>query len=244
MKDNSNISQDLLETVERYYNGTMATEERAAFEARLQQDLAFNTQVEDIKTLLIGIETQSLKEKMNEFHDDLPIQMRIDEPSSKVRFLNFRKIAAAAIVIVALGSFWFLNHSGNEQLYNNYFKPDPGLPTTMSSSENFAFFDAMVDYKQGNYQKAISKWEKLHEESPQNDTINYFLGVAYLADDKANIALPYLEHTASRQESVFNKDANYYLGLTYLKNNDIENAKKYLKLSHTENSKKLLKKLN
>ncbi len=243
MKDNSNITQELLETIERYYNDSMSKEERIEFETKLQQDTTFKSQVEDIKLLLFGIESQSLKEKLNEFHGELPIQMETEDPSSKVRFLHFRKIAAAAIIIIASASFWFFSGSSNERLYNSYFSPDPGLPTTMSSSNNYDFFDAMVNYKQGDYQKAIDKWETLQQKEPKNDTVNYFLGVANLAENKTDEAIVFLKETASKQESVFNDDANYYLGLAYLKNDDKENAIKFLKLSTNENSKKLLEKL-
>lgn len=244
MKDNSNITQELLETIERYYNDSMSKEERIEFESKLQQDATFKSQVEDIKALMAGIETQSLKEKLDEFHKEIPFQMEVERPSSKVRFLHYRNIAAAVIIIFGLGSFWFFNGSSNERLYNSYFSPDPGLPTTMSNSENFVFFDAMVNYKQGDYQTAINKWEQLHQKEPKNDTLNYFLGVANLAESNTDEAIMFLNETASIQESVFHNDANYYLGLAYLKKSDKKNALKFLKLSSTENSKKLMEKLN
>ncbi|MEZ4792204.1 MAG: tetratricopeptide repeat protein [Gelidibacter sp.] len=243
MKDNSNITQELLESVERYHNHTMPEDERTAFETRLDQDATFRTQVEDIKSLILGIEEQALREQLDEFHKELPIQMDRIETDSKIRFLHFRKIAVAAIAIIALGSFWFFNRSSNERLYETYFKPDPGLPTTMSSSDNFAFFDAMVNYKQGDYQKAIAKWEVLHEKAPKNDTINYFLGVANLTEKNTDKAISFLQEAIAQKESVFNDDAHYYLGLAYLKKNDKEKAMKFLKLSTSENSKILLEKL-
>ncbi len=244
MNTNSNISQELLETIERYYNGTMSTEEQKVFETRLQQEPEFKTQAEDIKALLFGIEEQALKEKLGEFHADVPIAMEPGKTDSKVRQLHFRKVAAAVIIIVASATFWVINGSSDERLYDDYFKPDPGLPTTMSSSDNFAFYDAMVNYKRGDYKKAIGKWEVLHNKAPQNDTLNYFLGVAYLADKKEKLAIPYLEKTVSQPESVFNDDAEYYLGMAHLKNNNKEAAIKYLQLSTAENSKILLETLD
>jgi len=244
LKDNSNISQELLETVERYHNHTMPHDERKTFEHRLQNDAEFKTLVTDIQSFLFGIEQQALTEKMDEFHKDLTVILATTETDSKVRFLHWRKIAAAVVIIVASASFWMINGSSNERLYNSYFKPDPGLPTTMSRTDNYTFFDAMVNYKQGDYKKAISKWEVLQKKEPQNDTINYFLGVAYLADKKEKVAIPYLEKTVSQPESVFNNDAEYYLGLAHLKNDNREDAIKYLKLSTTENSKRLLEKLD
>jgi hypothetical protein len=185
LKTNSNISQELLESVERYFNNTMPADERKTFEAQLQSDTDFKAQVADIKTLLLGIETQALKEQLDIFHNELPKTSTIIKPEPKVHFLNLKKIAIAAILIVSLGAFWWFSGSTNSKLYANYFTPDPGLPTTMGTTDNYAFFDAMVNYKQGDYKTAISKWKKLELNEPKNDTINYFLGVAYLADKKS-----------------------------------------------------------
>lgn len=244
MSTNSNITQELLETVERYYNHTMTADERTVFEEKLQQDTEFKTLVEDIKTLILGIETQTLKEKLDTFHNDMPMQLHAEKAASKVRYFNVRKIAATVVILVAIGCFWWINGSSNDRLYNQFFTPDPGLPTTMSKSDNFEFFDAMVNYKKGDYKLAITKWNKLQEKEPDNDTINYFLGVANLADNNTNAAISFLQKTASRPESVFHDDAEYYLGLAHLKNNNKQEAIKFLKLSNTETSKKLLEKLD
>jgi tetratricopeptide (TPR) repeat protein len=244
LKDNSTISQELLETIERYHNHTMPQVERQAFEQRIENDAEFKTLVNDIQTFLFGIEQQALEEKLEEFHEEMPIRMDTEQKASKARQFLFMKIAAAVVILIAVGSFWFLSGSSNERLYDNYFKPDPGLPTTMSSTDNYVFFDAMVDYKQGDYKKAISKWEALQQKEPLNDTINYFIGVANLAENNTDRAISFLNKTASKQESVFNTDANYYLGLAYLKKNDRETAIKFLKNSNTDQSKLLLDKLD
>lgn len=242
MKDNSNITQELLETIERFYNNSMSDDEHKKFEKKLQNDTEFRAQAEDIKTLLLGIETQSFKEKLNEFHKDIP-QETTKNKSSKVLFLKFTKMAVAAAVIVSIGIYWFYNNSSHNQLYAKYFTPDPGLPTTMSNTDDFDFYDAMVNYKYGDYKTAILKWEKLQSKKPDNDTINYFLGVANLANNNVENAIPILKKTVNKTNSTFNNDANFYLGLAYLKTNNTKQAIKYLKLNNSEKSKELLQKL-
>lgn len=242
LKTNSNISQEQLEAIERYINGTMAEDELKIFESQLETDSEFKTQVEDIKRLLTGIETQSLKEQLNEFHKDLQKQPS-QKKSPKILYLQFKKLAAAAAIIVAVGSFWFFNQSPNEKLYSKYFTPDPGLPTTMSSSSNFEFYDAMVNYKQGDYTTAIKKWELLNAKTSNNDTLNYFLGVAYLASEKEDKGLVYLEKASRNSQFALSNDAFYYLGLAYLKQENIKKAKEYLKKSTLKDSKALLSQL-
>lgn len=240
MKEKENISPEFLETIERYYNNSMAIEEHQIFEAKLQQDTSFKQEVEDIKALLLGIETQSLKDQLEEFHEDLPTVTKTKSSTSQVRSLNFRTVAAATIIIVASASFWFFNGSSNEKLYSTYFKPDPGLPTTMSTTDDYLFYDAMVSYKRGDYKTAISKWEKLDNKSSKNDTLTYFLGVANMAEQHLDKAIPYLLLSSQNGASVFQHDAQYYLGLAYLKKNNKVEAVRFLKMSSSENSKKLL----
>lgn len=251
MKDYSNITPELLETVERYYNGTMAKDEYAQFKAQLQKDAAFKTQVEDVRATLLAIEKQTLKERLDEFHLEIPDQDHHDihnrdpnKPTVKIHFLIFVKIAIAAAIVIGLGVFWYLSDSPNEKLYSEYFKPDPGLPTTMSSSDNYVFYDGMVNYKQGDYKTAISKWKTLEKNSKENDTLNYFLGVAYLADKNEDQAIFYLDETTKNSSSVFQEDAYFYLGMAYLKSDKTKAARRAFQQSNSKKSREILEQLN
>lgn len=239
MKDNSNISQELLETVERFYNGTMSKQEHLNFELRLDEDSQFRTQVEDIKTLILGIENQSLKEQLDTFHEDIP-KSSPTKPSG-FNFSNIRKLAAAAVILIAITSVWYFMTPQTDRLYAKYFTPDPGLPTTMSSNANFEFYDAMVNYKQGDFKTAIEKWEAI---KVKNDTLNYFLGVAHLANKNEKDAVAFLEKATQNSDFTLSNEAFYYLGLAYLKDGNIEKAKLNLKRSTIENSQALLSALN
>lgn len=243
MNLNTNISQELLESVERYLNKNMPYDEQKAFENKLKSDSDFRMQVEEIKTILLAIESQSLKENLDVYHESIS-EVTPEVSDTKIRFLQFRKIAAAAAIIIAIGSFWFFNQNSNAKLYANYFTPDPGLATTMSQNSNFEFYDAMVNYKQGNYKTAISKWKKLYTIKPKNDTLNYFIGVAQMADKNESEAITYLKKVTVSRNSSFKNDAYFYLGLAYLKNDNLELAKKNLTFSSIDNSKALLSELN
>ncbi|MGC1471498.1 MAG: tetratricopeptide repeat protein [Psychroserpens sp.] len=241
--NNNNISQELLESVERYYHDTMSRQERLDFEYRLENDDVFQTQVEDIQTLILGIENQSLKEQLDVFHEGLPEGIS-EEKRGSFTFPNLKIYVSAAVILLAVALLWVYSVPQNERLYADYFSPDPGLPTTMSTSNDYAFYDAMVNYKQGDYEKAIAKWEVLQKNQPENDTLNYFLGVAQLANKKEPLAIDYLKSVTKDSQSRFRNEAYYYLGLGYLKANNVEMAKKNFSDSSEEKAKEILKKLN
>ncbi|WP_138433193.1 tetratricopeptide repeat protein [Winogradskyella algicola] len=243
--DIKDISQEEFERIEAYLNNSLSKEDLLIFENRLQNEEGFAAKVEDIKTVLTGIETQALKEQLNEFHEDITTQEKETiQFNPKVKSLQWRKIAVAAALIIATGSFWFLNRNSNDQLYTDFYSPDPGLPTTMSSTDNYEFYEAMVSYKQGHYKEALNTWTKQLKTKVENDTLNYFIGSALLADKKESDAISYLKEVANNDDSVFKNDAFYYLGLAYLKNNNKEKAIEYLSKSDFTKAKDLLKKLN
>lgn len=221
----------------------MPKDERTSFELKLAEDQEFKVLVEDIKTLILGIENQSLKEQLDVFHEDLPKKISVEKRRVGA-FPHLGKYAAAAAILLAIAFLWVYSVPQNERLYAKYFTPDPGLPTVMSSNSNFEFYDAMVNYKQGEYKMAIDKWDVLKTKTPNNDTLNYFLGVAHLANKNETTAIDLLKQVTQNSNFALSDEAFYYLGLAQLKQGNIDDAKKNLKHSKTDNSKALLSKLN
>lgn len=251
MNSNNNISQEQLEEIESYLNDTLPDERREQFENKMNSDSEFRLLVEDVKELLLGVESVSLRNKLDDFHDEMvPVHTLDPQPaqtsnrSKSDRFRIFRMVAAAA-VIISLGVFWFASQgSPSEKLFAKHFSPDPGLPTTMGSAQNFEFYDAMVNYKQGDYNKAIQKWEALRASKIKNDTLHYFLGVAHLANGNENEAIGRLKELFENNTNSFKQETAYYLGLAYLKAGNVEDAKKYLTFSETESGDQILSELN
>lgn len=110
----------------------------------------------------------------------------------------------------------------------------------MSSHQNYSFNEAMVDYKQENYSVAIEKWLLLLYKSPENDTLIYFLGAAYLAEGQTSEAIVYLDKIEKEQNSVFQKDAAYYRALLHLKNKNPDSAVHSLKNAPSNKNRQLL----
>ncbi|WP_452225789.1 hypothetical protein [Lacinutrix cladophorae] len=245
MNPNTNITEKEFENIERYLSGSMSPEARKALELKLKNNSALLHYFNEHKIMQEAIETQSLKEQLDIYHSGISADKTLKNNHIKVISFPFKKMIAAAVLIIALGSFWFINlSSNNEKLYTQYFKADPGLPTTMGETNNYDFYNAMVNYKQGDYTLAISKWEKLLNTKPKNDTLNYFIGVAHLANKNEKKAILYLSKVTNNTLGSFTNEAYYYLGLAHLKADNMELAKKNLTFSTIDNSKKILSKLN
>ncbi|MFV9551953.1 tetratricopeptide repeat protein [Algibacter sp. PT7-4] len=230
MEDHNNISQELLEIIERYLNGSLTIQELKDFNQLLELDNDFKLKVEAIKAK----------------HEKTTLKRHSLEPEkkqqNKARLLNYKKITLGIAITIAISSIWFFNTPQNEKLYNKFFKPAPALQNIKNDASNFN--DGMSNYKNGNYKTAINKWKVLQENKSKNDSLNYFLGVAYLASKNTIEAIPFLERAIEANDSFAFIDESYlYLGLAYLKEGNIKLAKKYLNSSETDTAKIIINEL-
>ncbi len=232
MKYKDNISQEEMEKIESYLDNSMSTLDKTQFEQELRSNQELAAKTEEIRLLQVGIQEAILKQKLKTFH----------QPAAKVVPMKFAAkkwlVAASTIaVILTAGWFLFLKKAPNEKLFASYFRPDPGLPTTMSSSDAYEFEKAMIDYKNGDYQKAIDSWKS----QAKNDTLTYFIGLANQSLNNNKEAINLLTQVANDPNKPFYKDACWYLGLALLKEKDFSKAISYIEKSENPQKEALLK---
>lgn len=232
-------TQETQELIDAYLLETLPSAERAEVEERMRLFPDFRDQVHAQQAFIRSVEEFHLKKSMNEFHEELEII-----PHRNWHSPGWWALAASILILLGV-STWAILGSGNspQKVFASTFKPDPGLPTTMSTSSDYEFYFGMVNYKRQEYSDAIAKWEPLYAAEPKNDTVVYFLGVANLANGNARQASKYLKMAQSMDQSVFYEDACYYLALSLLKENKVVEAQQVLSKSTTPQSKMLLKKI-
>jgi len=238
---NYTISTKELESIEQYLLGEAGTAEKLAFESKMATDVQWALKVNEVKLLLAGIERTALKERLDNYH----LNIKKNPPSKgagRVIPLQRRLMIAASVVLLAAISVWLytLKGSRHEKLYAAYYKPDPGLISAMGVGDNYLFNRAMIDYKTGNYTKAINAWSKLKTSMSHNDTLNYFLGAAQQAAGNNAAAVGLLQPMAKDTAKPFYKDACWYTGLALLKQGNINEAIPYLEKSGRPESSELI----
>ena len=248
MKPQIEITPLEWDTIETYLDHNDVSEKDPLLNEKLAQIPDVNNKIEQVKIIREEIENSIRQSKIKEFHE----HVSVDEKDSRIKNIANQKkqsktiwYAIAAALIVLFGVFWMMdNTTPSEKIFAKNFKPDIGLPLKMGSTNSYSFYEGMVNYKQENYKEAIIKWDVLLKVNPENDTLNYFMGVANLALGNADKSLEYLQNQEHFKEGVFREDAAYYAALAKIKEGEFEEAKVFLKNNPSDRNIKLLKVLN
>lgn len=217
MNNSHELSQEQFEKIEAYLLGELSEEELAAFEAEAKSDPMLEAEIARQRQLQEAVEIGAMKEQLDSFHENT---QKVSAPKKST--FRWWAVAAVFVGLLATAYFLFFSKSESEKLYARYHSIDPGLPTPMSATDNYVFYDAMVDYKNEKYKLSIEKWETLLNENPKNDTLNYYLGSAHFADKEHRKAQPYFSTVSQFNESVFHEKAEWYLALTFLSLEEFE----------------------
>lgn len=214
--------------IERYLLNRMTAEEKAAFEEQLKNDSDLRSEKDSLSELILGVESLHLKNKLSGRKIGGVSKSKVVEMKPKSVFSIQKLAIAASIAAIFFCGWWFMKPSLNseDQLFAQAFNTDPGLPTPMSETINYTFFDGMVEYKMENYDKAIEQWSS----SPGNigvDTLNYYLGMAYLNKNNYSAAIEKLKDIGS--ESAFSQKSQWYQLNILIKEQKYAEAKALIK---------------
>lgn len=229
------INQETFERIENYLMDRMDATDKHLFEEEMASDELLRNEVNLQQRLFAFVEAGSF----------LSDQQDGSEPSeATVKKISFRWLyAAAAILAVSLMAWWFQSRSPStpQQLYAEYFHPDPGLPVVMSSTSEYAFYDGMVSYKEGDYKKAITNWEQLAMKQGYTDTLRYYLGAALINNNESAKAAVMFSALAEDNHSIWKEKAIWFLALIDIKTENVREAEKWLKqLPSDDKAKRLL----
>lgn len=240
MENIPNVSQEELESIERFWQGKFADrEEGKRLRERYANDVLWREKADGLRLFALAIQESELEDRLKDFHRHL-------EAPRSIRPKGWSKwaVAACTIGLLFVGILFFFSRTSEEKLFAQFYRPDPGLPTLMGVSDHYEFENAMVSYKMGNYGEAIEGWRQLLKTYPQNDTLNYFIGSAYLAEGNVESAVQSLNQVISVPGSVFRSDAYWYSALGQLKMNDRDEAIWALQRTRHPDKERLLGELN
>lgn len=217
------LSEDDIERIDSYYNGSMNDDTRLFFEKKRASDQDFDREVEVYLLMMAGIKTHGehqFSEKVKQWERKIK-EKEIQRPP--VLLKRVWAVAASVLILVIPLSVWLysLRPVPAEQRFEEYFQPYDDIVTDRSSParDERRFTEAMHDYNAGDYAKAIPVFNFVVSKKPQNEAARFYRGVAYLATGDAERSEKDFLWFKQKEESLFFETAQWYLVLVYLKQN-------------------------
>lgn len=227
--------QENLDRVDRYLEGNLSEQERAAFEEKLLHDQILQEQVAEMKLIRAGIKHVSRKAALQKFK---ALEQTLPPVSqSRLNLWYSTWLQAAAILLIGLLAYIFWPISVDEQeLFATHFEAYPNIimPTVRGKVTNDSTIKALAfrAYDQKQYEDAAVLFNRI-----ENKDVNilFYLGNCYLALEQPNKALPLLENVLNNYD-VFDEQAEWYLAICFLKLEERERATQALRRVVTRNS--------
>ncbi|HRP89970.1 MAG TPA: hypothetical protein PKX92_08020 [Edaphocola sp.] len=239
------LSQEETERIDAFLNQDLSKAEQEAFLDEVNNNPEWAAKVKSQKLLRIAIQEYGLKKSLDQFHLETKNSPQLPPTLNSNGKKNIKWFWLTGLVaFLLIGGFFMLQNTNVPNLYQQYYKVDPGLMTTMGESDNYEFERGMVDFKEQAYDKAIQRWQPLLQQQPNNDTLSYFMGIAFQVLGKEQKAETFLQPITQKSNSVFFKDANWYLGLLKIKQNKSKEAIPFLQKSEYKKSAELIKRIN
>ena len=208
------MSEDDFDLIEADILGNLSEEERQQLEIRRVADPNFATKVSGTSEAIMAARRAGAKAAIRTASQRHSI--RTTQAVLYGRPMRTYIAAAASLLLIASVALWAVNWSQTrspEHLALAYFEPAIGLPTLLGPSEDLQFEEGMVDYKLGDFTRALTAWEPLLKADAANDTLLYYVGVSRFAAADVEGGLAALEDVKS---AALRDDAAWYKGLALL----------------------------
>lgn len=244
------MSKEIL--IEKFLENQLSDKEKVLFDRWMAEDSSFKKEVSFQQNLKKAIQSKN--------QDDFKIligkiENEIDSKEVKKnrKFPTKWLVAASFLFLFAL-SFLLQNkyHYDPEVLFNQNFQPyrnvifpiNRGIENNPQQDKKLIAFRA---YENGNYQKAVTYFSELYENTHEPYYL-FYKANALLKLNKPKEAIPLLKEHLQTNDTLKNK-SNWYLALAYIKSKDTQDAKEQLrkiiasKSYNYQKAKKLLKKI-
>lgn len=216
-----------LEDIEAYLNGEMDAVQKQEFEQQLTTDAQLKKQVEELRFL------QTTIDKHLQAEQTLPELKKILTPLTQTHFhkaeqqkggrvISMNRVFAAIALAASVILIFFLFLPGVS--VDGYPVDDMSGAITRGNETQLA--KAAQLFNDEKYAEAVTAFQQLKTESPDDATINYHLGISLVKTKNFTDALTLFEALA-KGESVYKEDANFFAALSAYNLQQNDKAKEY-----------------
>ena len=214
-------NQDTL--IEKKLDGTLSAKEQQRFEHLLHADPGFAQAYQEQKGMIEAFRQQQ-KELL---HRRLKRGYGAYQRKRTLRRGCYG--TAAALLLVALGSWWGWPPS-SEQLFASYYQPYEVVMPRGAAPTN----RATLYYGQGQYAQALSLLRSQPQTGEAADYWTLLRGNAYLLVDSVEQAQAQFQRVIASSDAEYQAYGRWYLALSYLKNDQRPDARLLLRTMATQ----------
>jgi tetratricopeptide (TPR) repeat protein len=214
----SNTMTTPLDLIDNYFSGNPSSEEKAAFDKKLQSDPDFADEVALYLSAFAISREDADKEKKQRFRE-LYAERELTPTAPVVKFRWLKPVMAAAAVLVVALLVWtfFLKPPTITQMADRYIKNQlKEFPLQMGPNNELQ--EAKDLYNNGKYPEALTKLEGILKEKPNDAEIIKLAGIVSLRMENFDKALGYFQWLAD-QKNYYDNPGEFYQALTLLKRN-------------------------
>ena len=217
--------------IEQYLNQELSTEERQAFEVRLEQDETFANEFDKHQMAHKALDflvAKNLKAKLEslEKEEAKTAAPKIVSMQSRGRRMLLMRIAAAAMVILTVGLFYFYFPTGGSsgrELAAAYYEPDLSMRGGTNNPEDTLQL-GIVAIENGDYQGAISLLNTIPPSNSYSLQAQYFKAHALYLSEDYDQAENEFSQVSTTTDIRYQQEAEWYSLLSCLaQNKDCKN---------------------
>lgn len=226
------MDENKLEKAERYLNNEMPAEERAAFELQIANDEELKNFVKLYSSIDDTMSAEDTTPAENELKQTLQqMGKKYFAGEGKLGQGNFRKwmTAAAAILVIALGVFYFLyqDKPSAEKLYAQFAVHEPLVIQQRGSGSDPVAAEAAAKFNSRHYDETLPLLKQYMEKNPEDIQVEFALAICNLEQGLYPEAERIFSRIASSQ-TAYADAATWYLALSALKQKDLSKCRNIL----------------
>lgn len=229
------MDDQLLDKIEKYFNGTLSEQEKKAFDAAIEQDTALAAAVDNfsinndaIKLLIednLRIELENLRAEESLEEGTNVVSIKKNKPVAKMRILRIY-LAAAVSIALLLGFFgmsWAGNNYSDSALSEGIYD-GCNMPNVRSDSNTLhPFLEGITAYNSGDYSKAIPFFQGIVVDDPRYAEAQFYLGHTLLKNKDFSKAANQFKKVQILNDLRYMEDAEWHQGIAQLSAGETNN---------------------
>ena len=226
-----NFNDDIMETLVKYADNELNTDEQQAVERLLQNNIELKERYQNLIIAKQATRSLGIKKRVQRIHSEFMQEAKpVKEVKTKVInstsfFKTFMRVAAVFFIAVAGYGVFLYSSTSNQSEYDNNFITY--YAATIRGNESVNTLSAI--YNNGNYNEVIKSLSAIQNKTQQD----YFIAAqSYLQLNKTTDAINAFKAMEdlnnNSSQKYFEQETDYYLMLAYIKNGGIKLAEQKL----------------